>query len=56
MLCLQKQNTGPNLNSLKFKALRTIRDLFYPTLELRIVGLSLVSPESSYLKQRPQKI
>ena len=42
----------PNPNNLKYKTLRTIKDLFYPTLELRIVGLSIVfislaiSPES----------
>ena len=33
---------APNPNNLKYKALRTIKDLFYPTLELRIVGLSIV--------------
>ena len=32
----------PNPNNLKYKAIRTIKDLFYPTLELRIVGLSIV--------------
>ena len=47
---------GPNLNSLKFKALRTIRDLFYPTLELRIVGLSLVFLSLAISAETPEDI
>ena len=47
---------GPNLNSLKFKALRTIKDLFYPTLELRIVGLSLVFLSLAISADTPEDI
>ena len=38
----QAENAGINVNSLKYKAIRTIRDLFYPTLELRILSICLV--------------
>ena len=47
---------GPNLNSLKFKVLHTIRDLFYPTLELRIVGLSLVFLSLAISADTPEDI